>query len=280
MDNTNNFSEPNVQGVNNMAEDVLSKREKTVTWIFSLLSPVITGGVMYFMWRKSHPQKAKQANKISWICFFIQAVIYGAFEATAYFLQKRLIGKIQNQTLITNEIVQNQAQSQVLIESEKNQDSSQHQTNVAMDWKTYQNEKYKYELKYPTDWNIEVLNDKTTDFIYHWQPNEFCYIDVKVMSEDDIVARARLSETNRVLSEKESKESVEIDNSLSTIYFLSSTVSKTGESWIVRNKLFFNFKVQYFAGGSKIAENKDYESHSQTCLSLFSQTLSTFKILQ
>ncbi|MDO8524515.1 MAG: hypothetical protein Q7R99_02715 [bacterium] len=136
----------NINTNNEVSVEVLNKREKVVTWIFSLLNPVITGAVMYFMWRKSHPQKAKQANKISWICFLIQAVIYGAFEAGSYFLEKRLVSKIQNQALITNEIVQNQAQ----IPSQPSQVAVSETAN----WKTYTSEKYNFEIKYPSNWAI------------------------------------------------------------------------------------------------------------------------------
>lgn len=129
----------NINTNNEVSVEVLSKRGKVVIWIFSLLNPVITGAVMYFMWHKSHPQKAKQANKISWICFFIQAVIYGAFEATTYFLERRLVGKIQNQSLIINEVVQNNP-------------SPQATNNQNANWKTYSSEAMGFSVEYPSDW--------------------------------------------------------------------------------------------------------------------------------
>lgn len=45
----------------------LSKKEKTYIWIFSLINPIITGGLIYFMYKDSFPAKARQANIISYI---------------------------------------------------------------------------------------------------------------------------------------------------------------------------------------------------------------------
>jgi len=50
-------------------QERLSKREKTYIWIFSLLNPVITGGVTYYMYKDIFPAKARQANIISFIAF-------------------------------------------------------------------------------------------------------------------------------------------------------------------------------------------------------------------
>ncbi len=58
-----------------VSDEPLDSREKIVIWIFCLLAPVICGGVLYYMWRYKYPTKAKQANKISWIAFSIEAIL-------------------------------------------------------------------------------------------------------------------------------------------------------------------------------------------------------------
>lgn len=50
-------------------QERLSKKEKTYIWIFSLVNPVITGGVTYYMYKDGYPAKARQANLISFIAF-------------------------------------------------------------------------------------------------------------------------------------------------------------------------------------------------------------------
>jgi hypothetical protein len=61
-------------------QEGLSGREKVITWIFSLMAPLIAGGVLYYIWIKTYPKKAKQANIISWIVFAVYAAIYGFAE--------------------------------------------------------------------------------------------------------------------------------------------------------------------------------------------------------
>jgi len=50
-------------------QERLSKKEKTYIWIFSLINPIITGGVTYFLYKDTFPAKARQANIISFIAF-------------------------------------------------------------------------------------------------------------------------------------------------------------------------------------------------------------------
>ena len=47
----------------------LSKKEKAYIWIFSLINPVITGGITYYIYKDMYPAKARQANIISFIAF-------------------------------------------------------------------------------------------------------------------------------------------------------------------------------------------------------------------
>jgi hypothetical protein len=63
---------------NLLNQEKLSTKEKTYIWIFSLINPVITGGVTYYMYTDSYPAKARQANIISFITFipWIIVVLY------------------------------------------------------------------------------------------------------------------------------------------------------------------------------------------------------------
>lgn len=59
-----------------LPQEGLTRRERVIAWIFALLNPIITGAVMYYMWKKSYPVKAKQANQISMISFLIWIGVY------------------------------------------------------------------------------------------------------------------------------------------------------------------------------------------------------------
>ena len=64
-----------------LSKEVLNKNEKLWIWIFSIINPIITGGICYFMWRNVYPKKAKEANHISMIvfllcCLFLVAVVF------------------------------------------------------------------------------------------------------------------------------------------------------------------------------------------------------------
>ncbi len=54
---------------NLLNQEKLSTKEKTYIWIFSIINPVITGGVTYYLYKDSYPAKARQANTISFITF-------------------------------------------------------------------------------------------------------------------------------------------------------------------------------------------------------------------
>ena len=69
--------EEKAQFVNN---EGLTSTQRTMAWVFSIINPIIAGGVMYFMWRHNFPTKAKQANNISIIVFLLWVVV-GAFIA-------------------------------------------------------------------------------------------------------------------------------------------------------------------------------------------------------
>lgn len=55
--------------------ETLTKNQKNAAWVFSIINPIITGAVMYYMWKDKHPAKAKQANNISIIVFLIELVL-------------------------------------------------------------------------------------------------------------------------------------------------------------------------------------------------------------
>lgn len=57
-------------------QEGLTKKERILAWIFTLLNPVIAGAVMYYMWKNSYPAKAKQANRISFAALLIWLTIY------------------------------------------------------------------------------------------------------------------------------------------------------------------------------------------------------------
>ena len=59
-----------------LATDIISGGEKVYIWIVSFINPVWAGAVFYYGWKKILPNKAKQANSISFWVFFIW-IIFG-----------------------------------------------------------------------------------------------------------------------------------------------------------------------------------------------------------
>jgi len=57
-------------------KDNLEGNEKTIVWIANIVNPVLAGFLFYYMWKKTFPNKAKQANKISFIVFGVEIVGY------------------------------------------------------------------------------------------------------------------------------------------------------------------------------------------------------------
>lgn len=64
-----------------ISSEPLTSREKFLTWIVCLLNPLIAGAILFHGWKKKLPQKAKQANKISFIAFAISLIIAGGWLA-------------------------------------------------------------------------------------------------------------------------------------------------------------------------------------------------------
>lgn len=59
-----------------MNGDRLQGSEKIIVWVANIINPLIAGFLFYYMWRKSLPNKAKQANRVSFIVFGIEMVGY------------------------------------------------------------------------------------------------------------------------------------------------------------------------------------------------------------
>ncbi|MDO8529142.1 MAG: hypothetical protein Q7S18_00540 [bacterium] len=56
----------------------LTKLEKVLIWIFSIISPAITGLVTLFIWYKKNPFKARRAGIIAMIVFSAEVFIFCA----------------------------------------------------------------------------------------------------------------------------------------------------------------------------------------------------------
>lgn len=53
----------------------LKKNEKIIVLITEILSPILSGAAYYYGWKKTFPQKAKQANNYSLIIFLIMLLL-------------------------------------------------------------------------------------------------------------------------------------------------------------------------------------------------------------
>ncbi len=56
--------------------DSLSGKEKLYVWLLCLISPILAGAFFYYGWKKSMPQKAKSANRISIIALLILIIVF------------------------------------------------------------------------------------------------------------------------------------------------------------------------------------------------------------
>jgi len=63
---------PDGQIVNNP----LTRTEKSIVWVLCMLNPVFSGAVFYYGWKSKLPLKAKSANNIAIISFFIWLIVY------------------------------------------------------------------------------------------------------------------------------------------------------------------------------------------------------------
>lgn len=59
-----------------MNKDILQGNEKIIVWVANIINPLIAGFLFYYMWKKSFPNKAKQANRVSFIVAGVEIVGY------------------------------------------------------------------------------------------------------------------------------------------------------------------------------------------------------------
>ena len=59
----------------NQVDGDLTKKEKVIIYILCLLNPIFVWTILYYGWKKKLPIKAKKANKISFISFWIEVLI-------------------------------------------------------------------------------------------------------------------------------------------------------------------------------------------------------------
>jgi magnesium-transporting ATPase (P-type) len=70
-------------------QEPLSSTEKLYIWLLVLISPIVSGAIFYYGWKKTMPVKARQANKINWLGFVI---IIALAYASAYLFGFNYLG--------------------------------------------------------------------------------------------------------------------------------------------------------------------------------------------
>ncbi|MBP9701632.1 MAG: hypothetical protein KBD47_01460 [Candidatus Pacebacteria bacterium] len=60
------------------SQEGLIRSEKGMVWVLSLLNPILCGAILYYGWKNILPNKAKKANQISLLAFFIWILIFVA----------------------------------------------------------------------------------------------------------------------------------------------------------------------------------------------------------
>ncbi len=69
-----------------LSDRQMTPSEKTQTWIICLLNPLWGGVILYYGWIRRLPTMAKKANKISFITFGIEALLFIVFMVVVYLL--------------------------------------------------------------------------------------------------------------------------------------------------------------------------------------------------
>ena len=59
-----------------MEKDKLEGKENNIVWVANLINLLTAGFLFYYSWCRKFPNKAKQANKISFIVFVVYMAGY------------------------------------------------------------------------------------------------------------------------------------------------------------------------------------------------------------
>jgi len=54
---------------------------KGAIWAVCLLATPLAGAVLYYVWRKNHPEAANYANRASWLSWMLWLVVGAAIRA-------------------------------------------------------------------------------------------------------------------------------------------------------------------------------------------------------
>ena len=61
-------------------KDKLEGNEKIIVWVANIINPLIAGFLFYYMWKKTFPNKARQANRVSFIVVVVEIVGYVGYK--------------------------------------------------------------------------------------------------------------------------------------------------------------------------------------------------------
>ena len=56
----------------------LSQNEKIIVWVTCFFTPIFAGLVYYLGWKKTLPQKSKQAGNITWLAIIAVGIFWGS----------------------------------------------------------------------------------------------------------------------------------------------------------------------------------------------------------
>jgi len=135
------------------------------------------------------------------------------------------------------------------------------------DWKTYRNDRYGYEVKYPNNWKVQEGGaPRSPTFSYHWNENIYCQFDIVVTPVDYGGEIAWYKENDY----KETKYGI---GGISAIRFNKSQVGKNSEPL---DAIFFDKNSNYYRISLRTSTNK----YEVGCNDVFNQILSTFKFIE
>jgi gas vesicle protein len=134
--------------------------------------------------------------------------------------------------------------------------------------KTYRNEEYGFEVRYPNEWKFEgkIGTPPSPTFIYRYGEKSYCRFNVVVTNIDDDGAISAFR------NEGYSEAKITIGG-ISAIRLSKSPVGMNLES---RDYVYFNKGLNYY----RITRMSFQDANEEKCLKTFNQILSTFKFIK